>query len=149
MGTSGSVLWSALFLILMNFQIVMQCKHLFVDDRAPIMSSQNIHNWSTKTINDEPDNLQKWLIQNKLTLDLTKTNNVLFHPTKKVTVIVFYSIFMATCYYRLMNQSIKICEFFIDATFNWKARISHQTLSVAQSVGVLYKTRQHLSKHLI
>jgi len=38
---------------------------------------------------------------------------------------------------------------FIEANLNWKDHILHLTSSVAQSVGVLYKIRQYLSKHLL
>jgi len=38
---------------------------------------------------------------------------------------------------------------FIDAKLNWKAHILHLTSSVAQSVGVLYKITQYLSKNLL
>ena len=46
------------------------------------------------------------------------------------------------------NES-KYLGVFIDAKLNWKACVLHLTLSVAESVGVLYKIRHFLLKNLL
>jgi len=55
---------------------------LFADDTALLMSGPNILDLQN-TINDELKNVHKWLMQNKLTLNLNKTNYLLFHPAKE------------------------------------------------------------------
>jgi len=92
-------------------------------------------------------NVQKWLMQNKLTLNINKTNYLLFHPAKEkeshhILLNLHGSMLMQT------NES-KYLGVFIDAKLNWKAHILHLTSSVAQSVGVPYKIRQYLSKNLL
>jgi len=49
------------------------------------------------TINDELRNVQKWLMQNKLTLNLNKTNYLLFHPVKEKQSHHFLLNLMVTC----------------------------------------------------
>jgi len=80
----GSVLGPTLFLMYINdlpdFH-AMQTQ-LFADDTALLMSGPNILDLQN-TINDEIKNVQKWFMQNKLTLNLNKTNYLLFHPAKE------------------------------------------------------------------
>ena len=60
---------------------------LFADDTALLMSGPNILDLQN-TINDELKNVKKWLIQNKLTLNLNKTICYSIQP-KKNKVIIF------------------------------------------------------------
>jgi len=82
-----------------------------------------------------------------LTLNLNKTNYLLFHPAKEKQSHHFLLNFDGN---KLMqtNES-KYLRVFIDAKFNWKAHILHLTSLVAQSIGVLYKIRHFLSKNLV
>jgi len=85
-------------------------------------------------------------MQNKSTLNLNKTNYLLFHPAKEkqshhLSLNFDGNMLMQT------NES-KYLGVFIDAKLNWKAHILYLTPSVAQSVGVLYKIRHFLSKNL-
>jgi len=56
---------------------------LLADDTALLMSGPNILDF------DELKNVQKWLMQNKLTFILYNTNYLLFHLAKKNKVIIF------------------------------------------------------------
>ena len=58
---------------------------LFDDDTALLLSGPKGPNILDlqNTINDELKNVQKWFTQNKLTLNLNKTNYLLFHPAKE------------------------------------------------------------------
>ena len=86
----GSVLGPTLFLIYMNDLPDCHAMQtlLFADDTALLMSGPNILGLQN-TINDELKNVQKWLIQNKLTLNLNKTNYLLFHPAKEKQIHLF------------------------------------------------------------
>jgi len=55
---------------------------LLADDTTLIMSGPDILDLQN-IINVELKNVQKWFMQNKLTLNLNKTNYLLFHPAKK------------------------------------------------------------------
>ena len=86
----GSVLGPTLFLIDINDLPDCHAMQtlLFADDTALLMSGPNILGLQN-TINDELKNVQKWLIQNKLTLNLNKTNYLLFHPAKEKQIHLF------------------------------------------------------------
>ena len=85
----GSVLGPTLFLIYIND--LPDCPAmqtlLFADDTALIMSGPNILHLQ-KTINVEVKNVQKWLMQNKLTLNLNKTVCYSIQPKKNKVIIV-------------------------------------------------------------
>jgi len=68
---------------------------LFADDIALLMSGPNILDLQN-TINDELKNVKKWLMQNKLTLNLDKTIYYSIQP-KKNKVTIFCQILMVTC----------------------------------------------------
>ena len=86
-------------------------------------------------------------MQNKLTLNLNKTNYLLFHPAKEKQSHHFLLNFVGN----MLMQTIesKYLGVFIDAKLNWKAHILCLTSSGAQSVGVLYKIRHSLWKNLL
>jgi len=85
----GSVLGPTLFLIYINDLPDCHAMQtlLFADDTALLMSGPNILDLQN-TINDELKNVKKWLIQNKLTLNLNKTICYSIQP-KKNKVIIF------------------------------------------------------------
>jgi len=144
----GSVLGPTLFLIYINDLPDCHAMQtlLFADDTALLMSGPiilDLHN----TINDELKNVQKWFMQNKLTLNSNKTNYLLFHPAKENQSHHF----LLNCDGNMLMQTneSKYLGVFIDARLNWKAHILHLTSSVTQSVGVLYKIRHFLSNNLL
>jgi len=61
---------------------------LYADDTALLMSGPNILDLQN-TINDEFKNIQTWFMQNKLTLNLNKTNYCYSIQPKKNKVIIF------------------------------------------------------------
>ena len=84
-----SVLGPTLFLIFINDLPDCHAMQtlLFADDTTLLMSGPNILDLQN-TINDELKNVKKWLIQNKLTLNLNKTICYSIQP-KKNKVIIF------------------------------------------------------------
>ena len=88
-------------------------------------------------------------MQNKLTLNLNKTNYsnyLLFHPVKEKQSHHFLLNFDGNM---LMQTNESKYLGVLDAKLNWKAHILHLTSSVAQSFGVLCKIRHFLSKNLL
>ena len=58
--------------------------YLFADDTNILYADKNLKSLEN-IVNIELRNLHKWLTSNKLTLNTTKTNFVIFHPYQKVT----------------------------------------------------------------
>jgi len=129
----GSVLGPTLFLIYINDLPDCHAMQtlLFADDTALLMSGPNILDLQN-TINDGLKNVQKWFIQNKLTLNLNKTNYVLFHPAKEKQSHHFLLNFDGNML--MQTNESKYLGVLIDAKLNWKAHVLHLTSSVAQSV---------------
>ena len=78
----GSVLGPLLFLLYVND--IHQCSnklkfYLFADDTNILYADKNLKSLEN-IVNIELQNLHEWLTSNKLTLNTTKTNFVIFHP---------------------------------------------------------------------
>ena len=67
-----------------NFSI-----RLFADDTVLVMTSNDLQQLK-KAANDEIHKIEKWLLHNKLTLNHSKTNYMLFSPQKECGKISFY-----------------------------------------------------------
>ena len=82
----GSVLGPLLFLIyvndLPNVSMVLQF-YLFADDTSIYVDSDDLITLQ-KTLNQEIRKVKKWLDVNRLALNISKTNYVIFHSSSKV-----------------------------------------------------------------
>ena len=96
--------------------------YLFADDTNIYYESDSLQDLE-KTINKELHKLYLWLNVNRLSLNIDKTNYVIFHPCKKpmkehITI-------------KINKKAIKEKEFikylgvFIDSTLSWKHQISN------------------------
>ena len=90
---------------------------LFADDTALLMSGPNIL-YLQSTINDELKTVQEWFMQNKLTLNLNKTNWLLFHPAKEKQSHHFLLNFDGNML--MQTNESKYLGVFIDAKLNGK-----------------------------
>ena len=81
----GSVLGPLLFLLYINdFNSSAEGIefHLFADDSNLFYSHKNVHSLEEK-LNHELININEWLRANKLSLNVEKSNFVIFHPHQK------------------------------------------------------------------
>ena len=81
----GSVLGPLLFLLYIND--ICSCSqklnfYLFADDTNILFSHKDLKSLE-KIMNDELSNVYRWLVANKLTLNLKKSNFVIFRPHQK------------------------------------------------------------------
>ena len=81
----GSVLGPLLFLLYINDIFVCSQKldfHLFADDTSLLFSHKNLQTLE-KTVNSELANISDWLLANKLSVNVSKSNFLIINPHQK------------------------------------------------------------------
>ena len=137
----GSVLGPLLFLLYINdianvsnlfFTI------LFADDTNLFINGKNVHNL-IESINQNLKKLVEWLKLNRLSLNVSKTNYMVFSLKKSVT-------FTSEIY---INQdalkrvySKKFLGIIIDSKLTWKEHVNHIRNKISKALGILYKSRK-------
>ena len=116
--------------------------HIFADDTNLFASHTSLQKLE-KRINENLIYVSNWLTANKLSLNIDKTNFVLFHPPQKAPnfnirlVINDQFIKKAKC--------IKYLGILIDSHLNWKQQILHISKKVKRCVDVLSKVRHYVN----
>ena len=124
----GSVLGPLLFLIyindLPNFSDVLK-SFLFADDSNIYYEADNLHDLEF-IVNKELKGLHQWLSVNRLVLNISKTNFVIFHP---------------------YNRPLSIT--LIDSTLCWKPHTDNLSKKIARAMGIMYKVRPFVNFHIM
>ena len=145
----GSVLGPLLFLIyindLPNISKILDI-YLFADDTNIYFEDESLKNLEKK-VNKELDNLYLWLSVNRLSLNIDKTNFVIFHPYNKplkynVTIKINKKAISE-------KKSIKYLGVLIDSTLSWKEHVLHLSKKLSRSVGILYKLRPFVTTKIM
>ena len=137
MECSGSVLGPLLFLLYIN-DIHKSSKeftfYLFADDTSLTYANDNLRTLEL-TVNNELEKVSEWLNANKLTLNVKKSNYVIFRPRqKRIPFIPQIKIFNPTLNTRVileMKDFVKYLGIMIDSELSWK---HHIDLSVTKLV---------------
>ena len=141
----GSVLGPLLFLIYVNdFH---NCSnlldfHLFADDANLFFQHSDI-NMLESLINSELEKVLNWLCANRLSLNIDKSNFVIFRPTQRKLpkqVMISINNQMLT-----QENSIRYLGVYIDYNISWKTHITNISKKIKRSIGILSKLRYFLS----
>ena len=112
--------------------------HLFADDANLFCKHKNLKVLESK-VNNELVDIHTWLSANKLSLDIDKSNLVIFHPPQiKLPFHVTLSLNGIN-----VNQeySVKYLGIIIDSNLSYKSQVSY----IAIKIGILSKLRYYLN----
>ena len=112
--------------------------YLFADDTNIYYEADNLVNLES-TINKELKKLRIWLIVNRLSLNIDKTNFVIFHPYNKplrqrITLKMHKNAISE-------KDNVKYLGIIIDSTLTWRIHIDKVSIKMSQALGLLYKIR--------
>ena len=140
----GSVLGPLLFLIYINDLPNASQKlkfYLFADDTNIYFESSDLSNL-IKIVNRELRSVKKWLDANKLSLNIDKTNYIIFHSSSvKVP---------SDAVIKIGKKSIKRVKFvkflglLLDEHLSWKYHLSELSKKLARTCGMFFKIRNLL-----
>ena len=145
----GSVLGPLLFLVYINDLPNISDKlkfFLFADDTNLYYESDDLLELE-RTMNHELKKLSLWLNVNRLALNISKTNFIIFRGYRKacdhnVTLLLNKKAIEQKTY-------VKYLGVLIDEHLNWKEQISQITKKISRSVGIICKLRHCMDVSLL
>ena len=132
-----------LFLIFINDlpQVSKFFIRLFADDT--FLCAQNEGLWNLeREVNTELIKVYKWLVANKLTLNMDKSKCMLISKKRKTSNMVI----------RINGKELKHCEsykylgVYFDKNLSWKPQIEHVCKKISKACGALAKTRHFVGE---
>ena len=140
----GSILGPILFLIYINDICNASDKLsyvLFADDTNLLLSDNDLNSLKLK-LNQELDKVFQWVTTNKLTVNIKKTNFILFQNRSVDTNIG--SISYGGCELNRVKYT-KFLGVYIDENLNWKQHIQSVCSNLSRTCGILYRIRHKLT----
>ena len=140
----GSILGPLLFILYINnFSNVSDVLYyvLFADDTNVFINGKDIHKLII-TRQLELLKLYKWLLCNKLTLNISKTHFMVFHRAKHKTYEVNIEI------NEMVIEQVKQTKFLgviFDDTLDWSNHISYINSKIAKGVGIICRAKKYFS----
>ena len=143
----GSVLGPLLFLIYVNDMHRSSNKldfYLFADDTNLLYADKDLSNLET-IVNEELLRLCEWLNSNKLSLNIAKSNFVIFHPYQhKVDHNVSLEIFDNNSRQSVSLERktyVKYLGVLIDGNLSWKQHIDYISMKISKGIGIIARLR--------
>lgn len=143
----GSVLGPLLFLIYINDIYKASNKlgfYLFADDTNLLYADKNLKSLES-VVNVELLNVCDWLSANKLSLNIKKTNFVIFHPyQKRLDYEVKLNIYdnQKNRLISIERKSyVKYLGVLMDSNLCWKYHISHIASKISSHIGIISRLR--------
>ena len=145
----GSVLGPLLLLLYINDLPLSSSKlafYLFADDTNIYYEAESLGQLET-VVNKELKKVKMWLDVNKLSLNIDKTNFIIFkspqHPSLQSVNIKFGNLpIKQTCY-------VKFLGVLLDENLSWKYHLTELSKKLARTCGMFFKIRHFLPIHVL
>jgi hypothetical protein len=139
----GSILGPILFLIYINDIIYTSEKLsfvLFADDTNVFYVDDNLNNLSNN-LKIELDKLRIWFLANKLSINISKTNYIIFGPksNSELTILIGNEPIKKV-------ESTKFLGVFIDQYLNWSQQINSVVCNITRNLNTINKIKHKLNK---
>ena len=119
---------------------------LFADDTNIYFECDNLLTME-RVINKELEQLNLWLNVNRLALNISKTNFVIFHTFNKT---LHHNVTLKINKKAIMQKDyIKYLGVIIDCHLNWKHHILNVSKKISRSIGVVYKLREFMNTKML
>jgi len=141
----GSILGPKLFLIYINdiSHTSNLLKFILFADDTTILCSHHDFNELIRNVNSELSKVCNWFATNKLSLNLTKTNYILFNKPSSC----IYKPTIRMCNTEIARVgSCKFLGIYVDEKLNWKKQIDQTQTKLAKTLGILYRARNLLDE---
>ena len=122
---------------------------MFADDTSVFMSNKSI-DVLVKTINIELKFVGEWFKANKLSLNLVKTNFILFCSQRKTELKSDCNIAINIdnqCIARV--SSTKFLDVHIDEHLTWKEHVAVISKKISKNIGIISRIRHLLPRHIL
>ena len=120
---------------------------MFADDTNLLYADKNLRTLEL-VVNSELHKVYEWLTANKLTLNIKKSNFIIFHlHQKKIDYQVNLRIFDndSQTFLPLEQKSyVKYLGVLIDSNLSWKYHIGHITSKISKTVGFIARLRYYV-----
>ena len=94
-------------------------------------------------VNNELDNVYNWIISNKLTLNIDKTQYIIFHRNKNIPVNLERLKIGSSVLKEVENT--KFLGVIVDRQLSWSSHIQNIVNKINKQCGILYLTRNYLN----
>ena len=144
----GSILGPLSFLIYINdiiYSSPLLSFILFADDTNIFYSHKNFDSLIT-TLNSELSKVSSWFICNKLSLNIAKTNFMLFKPSNFQNIRHNNLNIHIDGLPIIEKKATKFLGVTIDSSLSWNDHIRNIHISVSRGIGVLYRIKNLVSQ---
>ena len=145
----GSILGPLFFIIYVNDMhtaVKSSIIHHFADDTNLILSSKN-PNQIAKLLNRDLKLIFEWLCANRLSLNVSKTEFILFRPPKRNLDKRIVLKLNRTKIYE--SNKIKYLGIILDSRLSWRDHINELTKKLNRAVGIVYKIRSDCTNKVL
>ena len=151
----GSVLGPLLFLLHVNDIQYSSDKfnfYLFADDTNILYGDKDVKSLET-LVNCELHKVCNWPTANRLTLNINKSNYVIFRPYQKRLIlkpkIVIYDNVLSKSIHLECKDYVKYLGVLIDCSLSWKFHIEHVVVKISRLVGIIAKLRHFVPRNTL